>query len=217
MVATPIGNLKDITLRALEILNEVSIILCEDTRRTKNLLNYYNIKGKKFISYFEGNETKRIKQVLELLNKGIDLALVSDAGTPLISDPGYKLVKACRDEGIEVIPIPGPSALISALSVSGIETDKFIFLGFLPRIKGKRVRELEKYKDFEGSIVIFVSVHKINDILNEIYEIFGNRKVFVAREMTKIHEEYIYGNISDILDKIKQKGEFVVIISKSYI
>jgi len=144
-----------------------------------------------------------------------NIALISDAGTPLISDPGYKLVKLCRENNIDVIPIPGPSALISALSVSGLETDKFLFLGFLPKKKNKRLKELESYKNFNGSIVIYISVHKIEEILNEIYEIFGNRKVFIAREMTKAFEEYIYGNLLDVKEKIKKKGEFVLIISKS--
>jgi len=215
VVATPIGNLKDITIRAIETLNNVDIILCEDTRRAKILLNYYNIKNKKLLSYFEGNEEKRSKEVINLLKDGKNIALISDAGTPLISDPGYKLVKLCRENNIDVIPIPGPSALISALSVSGLETDKFLFLGFLPKKKNKRIKELEKYNNFEGSIVIYISVHKIEEILNEIYEIFGNRKVFIAREMTKTFEEYIYGNLLDVKEKIKKKGEFVLIISKS--
>jgi len=215
IVATPIGNLKDITIRAIETLKSVDIILCEDTRRAKILLKTYNIENKVLISYFEGNEEKRTNEALKLLKQGKNLALITDSGTPLISDPGYRLVKACRENNLDVIPIPGPSALISALSVSGLETDKFLFLGFLPKKKNKRIRELEKYKNFDGSIIIYVSVYKIKEILNELFEVFGNRKVFIAREMTKIYEEYIYGNLLEVKDKIKEKGEFVIIISKS--
>ncbi|MEO0144451.1 MAG: 16S rRNA (cytidine(1402)-2'-O)-methyltransferase [candidate division WOR-3 bacterium] len=216
IIATPIGNLKDITIRAIETLKFVDIILCEDTRRAKILLDYYDIKNKKLLSYFEGNEQRRVKEVLKLLEEGKNIGLISDAGTPLISDPGYRLVRTCRENNIEVIPIPGPSAVISALSVSGLETDKFLFLGFLPKKKSKRINELLKYKNFEGSIVIYVSVYKIKEFLEEILEVFGNRKVFIAREMTKAFEEYIYGNLSEVKDKIKEKGEFVVVISKEF-
>ncbi len=214
VVATPIGNLKDITIRAIETLKSVDIILCEDTRRARILLNHYSIESKKLLSYYEGNEISRTKEVIELLKNGYNLALISDAGTPLISDPGYRLVRACRENNIEVIPIPGPSAVISALSVSGLETNKFLFLGFLPKKKNNRLKELEKYKGFEGSIVIYTSVYKIKELLDEIYLIFGNRKVFVAREMTKAFESYLYGNLLDVKERIVEKGEFVVIISK---
>ncbi|MEO0202261.1 MAG: 16S rRNA (cytidine(1402)-2'-O)-methyltransferase [candidate division WOR-3 bacterium] len=214
VISTPIGNLKDITIRAIETLKFVDIILCEDTRRARILLEHYDIMGKKLLSYFEGNEEKRVKEALELLRSGKNVGLISDAGTPLISDPGYRLVKACRENNIEVIPIPGPSAVISALSVSGLETDKFLFLGFISKKKKKRMDELLKYRDFEGSIVIYVSVYKVKEILDEILEILGNRKVFIAREMTKAFEEYIYGNLLDIKQRVKEKGEFVIVISK---
>ncbi len=213
VVSTPIGNLEDITFRAIRTLRECNIILCEDTRRAKILLKHYGIE-KPLISYFEGNEERRIPEVIELLKEGKDIALISDAGTPLISDPGYRLVKRCREEGIEVLPVPGPSAAIAALSVSGLETDKFIFLGFPPKRKGKRIKLLQEVKDFEGSLIFYVSPYDIDDFLEEALEVLGDRKICVCREMTKMFEEYIYGNLSEVKDKVKPKGEIVVVIGK---
>ncbi len=213
VVATPIGNLEDITFRAIRTLRECNIILCEDTRRAKILLKHYGIE-KPLISYFEGNEERRIPEIIKLLKEGKDIALISDAGTPLISDPGYRLVKRCREEGIEVLPVPGPSAAIAALSVSGLETDKFVFLGFPPKRKGKRIKLLQEVKDFEGSLIFYVSPYDINDFLEEALEVLGDRKICVCREMTKMFEEYIYGNLSEVKDKVKPKGEIVVVIGK---
>ncbi len=213
VVATPIGNLEDITFRAIRTLRECNIILCEDTRRAKILLKHYGIE-KPLISYFEGNEERRIPEIIKLLKEGKDIALISDAGTPLISDPGYRLVKRCREEGIEVLPVPGPSAAIAALSVSGLETDKFVFLGFPPKRKGKRIKLLQEVKDFEGSLIFYVSPYDINDFLEEALEVLGDRKICVCREMTKMFEEYIYGNLSKVKDKVKPKGEIVVVIGK---
>ncbi|MEO0139326.1 MAG: 16S rRNA (cytidine(1402)-2'-O)-methyltransferase [candidate division WOR-3 bacterium] len=213
IVATPIGNLEDITLRAIRTLKECDFILCEDTRRAKILLKHYDIE-KPLISYFEGNEEKRIPEVLEMLREGKKIALISDAGTPLISDPGYKLVRRCREEGFDVIPIPGPSAVISALSVSGLETDKFAFIGFPPKKRGKRLKLLESLKDFEGSLVFYVSPYKVKEFLKEILEVFGDRQVCVCREMTKMFEEYVYGKITEVMDKVKEKGEFVIVVGK---
>jgi 16S rRNA (cytidine1402-2'-O)-methyltransferase len=215
VVATPVGNLEDITLRAIRTLKECDFILCEDTRRAKILLKHYGIE-KPLISYFEGNEEKRIPKVIDLLKEGKNIALISDAGTPLISDPGYRLVKRCREEGIDVLPVPGPSAVIAALSVSGLETDRFMFLGFPPQKKGKRRKFLENVKDFEGSLVFYVSPYDIREFLEEVLEVLGDRKVCICREMTKLFEEYLYGKLSEVKDKVKEKGEFVVVVGKDY-
>ncbi|MFZ8833792.1 MAG: 16S rRNA (cytidine(1402)-2'-O)-methyltransferase [Candidatus Caldipriscus sp.] len=215
VVATPIGNLEDITLRAIRTLKECDFILCEDTRRAKILLKHYGIE-KPLISYFEGNEEKRIPEVIDLLKEGKNIALISDAGTPLISDPGYRLVKRCREEGIDVLPVPGPSAVIAALSVSGLETDRFTFLGFPPQKKGKRRKLLKEIKDFEGSIVFYVSPYDIKEFLEEVLEVLGDRRVCICREMTKFFEEYIYGKLSEVKDKVKEKGEFVVVVGKQH-
>ena len=215
VVATPIGNLEDITLRAIRTLKECDFMLCEDTRRAKILLNHYGIE-KPLISYFEGNEEKRIPEVIDLLKEGKNIALISDAGTPLISDPGYRLVKRCREEGIDVLPVPGPSAVIAALSVSGLETDRFTFLGFPPQKKGKRRKLLKEIKDFEGSIVFYVSPYDIKEFLEEVLEVLGDRRVCICREMTKFFEEYIYGKLSEVKDKVKEKGEFVVVVGKQH-
>jgi 16S rRNA (cytidine1402-2'-O)-methyltransferase len=215
VVATPIGNLEDITLRAIRTLKECDFILCEDTRRAKILLKHYGIE-KPLISYFEGNEEKRIPEVIDLLREGKNIALISDAGTPLISDPGYRLVKRCREEGIDVLPVPGPSAVIAALSVSGLETDRFMFLGFPPQKIGKRRKLLEEIKDFEGSLVFYLSPYDIKEFLEEVLEILGDRRVCICREMTKFFEEYLYGKLSEVKDKVKEKGEFVVIVGKQH-
>ena len=215
VVATPIGNLEDITLRAIRTLKECDFILCEDTRRAKILLKHYGIE-KPLISYFEGNEEKRIPEVIDLLKEGKNIALISDAGTPLISDPGYRLVKRCREEGIDVLPVPGPSAVIAALSVSGLETDRFMFLGFPPQKKGKMRKLLENVKDFEGSIVFYVSPYDIREFLEEVLEVLGDRRVCICREMTKFFEEYLYGKLSEVKDKVKEKGEFVVVVGKQH-
>jgi len=213
VVSTPIGNLEDITLRALRILKECDFILCEDTRRSKILLKHYGI-DKPLISFYEGNEEKRIPEIMKLLKEGKKVALISDAGTPLISDPGYKLVRRCREEGIRVYPVPGPSAVISALSVSGLGTDKFMFLGFPPKKKGKRLKLLESLKDWDGTVIFYVSPHNIRMFLDEIYETLGDRPVCVCREMTKKFEEYIFGRLSDVKEKVKEKGEIVLVLGK---
>lgn len=213
VVSTPIGNLEDITLRALRILKECDFILCEDTRRSKILLRNYGI-DKPLISFYEGNEEKRIPEIMKLLKEGKKVALISDAGTPLISDPGYKLVRRCREEGIRVYPVPGPSAVISALSVSGLGTDKFMFLGFPPKKKGKRLKLLESLKDWDGTVIFYVSPHTVRMFLDEIYETLGDRPVCVCREMTKKFEEYIFGRLSDVKEKVKEKGEIVLVLGK---
>ncbi len=213
VIPTPIGNLKDITLRALEVLREVNYIACEDTRRTKILLNHYEIKGKKLISYYEPKEEKQIPRILKILEKE-DVALVSDAGTPAVSDPGYRLIRRCIEEGVEVEVLPGPSAVITALVGSGLPTDRFVFLGFPPK-KGTKgfFEELKACED--TTFVLFESPKRILKTLSLMGEVFGDVEVCVARELTKIHEEYLRGTLSDVLGELEGrksiKGEVVLI------
>ncbi|MBI2028585.1 MAG: 16S rRNA (cytidine(1402)-2'-O)-methyltransferase [Candidatus Levybacteria bacterium] len=230
IVATPIGNLKDITLRALEVLDKTEIIACEDTRRTGLLLSSIRHSGKPMahpesennkptlLSYFEQNELKRIPQILNALHNGIDVALVSDAGTPTISDPGFKLVRECVKEGIKVESIPGPSSTITALVVSGLPTDKFLFLGFLPQKPGHRKKllrnVLDSQKFVKSTVILFESPHKLITTLSEIKEIFGDIDIVIARELTKIHEEIRREKISKSIghfQKTNPKGEFVIL------
>jgi len=214
VVPTPIGNLKDITLRALEILREVNYIACEDTRRTRILLNHYDIKGKKLISYYEPKEERQIPKILKVLEKE-DVALVTDAGTPGVSDPGYRLIKRCIEEGIEVEVLPGPSAVITALVGSGLPTDRFLFVGFPPK-KGTKgfLEELKRCEDV--TLIIFESPKRTLKTLELVREVFGEVQACVARELTKVHEEYIRGSISSIIEEVKRrsnlKGEVVILL-----
>jgi len=206
VVSTPIGNLKDITLRALEVLQSVNFIACEDTRRTSILLNHYKIEGKKLLSYYEPKESVQVPKIVKLLEKE-DVALVTDAGTPSISDPGYKLIRACIEKGIPVEVIPGPSAVISALVGSGLPTDRFTFVGFLPK-KGLTnfLEELKAYKD--STIIAFESPNRLIKTLENIKEVYGdNTTVCVARELTKVHEEYIRGRVVEVLNELSRRGE----------
>jgi len=222
IVATPIGNLGDITLRALEILKSVDKILAEDTRESQKLLSYYGI-SKPMISLHDHNELARINLIEDLLNQNLKLALISDAGTPLISDPGYKLVKNLKDKNFNIIPIPGPSALIAGLSASGLPTDRFMFLGFLP-VKNKEKREcFEGLKNLnklssEMTVIFYESTHRLLDSLLVLEEILPDRKIVLAKELTKQFEKIIAGVPKDILNWLKQdinfiKGEFVLMIS----
>jgi len=215
IVSGPIGNLSDITYRALEVLKSADLIISEDTRETSKLLNKYNINTKQ-ISYRDETHNKVAPKVIELINSGKSIAMTSDSGTPLISDPGFKLVRECIKNKISIIPIPGPSAVISAICASGLPTDKFSFLGFLPKKKNLRRKILLRYGSLDSSLVIFESPFRIKKLMREIYEILGNRYICICREMTKIHEEFVRGNVEDILEIncIKEKGEFVVIIAK---
>lgn len=215
IVATPIGNLQDITSRAISTLNEVGAVLCEDTRQTKKLFDKYEIKTSHLIPLNEFNEENVLFEALSLL-KTVDVALVSDAGTPLISDPGYRLVSEARKRGITVIPIPGASAVIAALSASGLATDKFFFLGFLPKTRGKAVKNLESVKNLETTVVLYESPHRILQTLELIQEIYGDIELTVARELTKIHEEIFSSPISSLIEmylKKQPKGEFVLLFS----
>lgn len=215
VVPTPIGNLKDITYRAVETLNLVKFIACEDTRRTTILLNHYQIKDKTLLSYYEPKESLQIKKIITLLKKGEEVALVSDAGTPSISDPGYRLIRACIEENIPVEVLPGPSALITALVGSGLPTDKFCFVGFSPKkSKSSFIDELLEHKN--TTLVVYESPQRILDTLMGIYAKNVNCDVVVARELTKIHEEFIRGTIEEVLERLKSykeiKGEIVLLL-----
>lgn len=216
IVATPIGNLKDITLRAIEILKSVDLILAEDTRKTAILINEYEIDTKQK-SYREQNRHKVIPEVKTLLLQGKSVALVSDGGTPLISDPGFNLVRELKELGIEIIPIPGPTALTAALSASGLPTDNFAFLGFLPRGKNNRKKILKKYGELNATIIIYESPFRIKKLLSQIQETLGDRKVCVAAEITKQFENITTQKVSELVQEFKNrklKGEFTVLIAK---
>ena len=204
IVATPVGNLEDITFRALKILKQVDLIAAEDTRHSKRLLSHYDI-GSPLISCHEHNEIKKIPQLITHLKNNLNIALICDAGTPSISDPGYKLVTAVAKEQISVIPIPGCSAAIAGLSVSGLPTDSFLFLGFLPKKQQKQRQALEAVKDQRATLIFYESPKRILTLIENILNIFGNRKACLAREITKIHEEYIRGTLPEILHKLDEK------------
>lgn len=212
VVATPIGNLEDITLRAISVLQSVDLIAAEDTRHTLKLLNHLEI-SKPLISYHRHNEEVKTELLMEKLKEGQDIALVSDAGTPGICDPGELVIKKCIEEKIEVIPIPGACAMINALITSGIDTKEFCFFGFLPLNKKLRKNKLEEIKNSSKTIILYEAPHKLITTLNDLVEILENRQIVLARELTKIHEEFIRGNIIEILEKAKNlKGEIVLII-----
>ncbi len=204
IVATPVGNLEDITLRAVKVLKQVDLIAAEDTRHSKKLLLHYDI-GTKLISCHEHNEANKIPGIITDLKNGLDIALISDAGTPTISDPGYKLVTAVANEQISVIPIPGCSAAIAGLSVSGLATDSFLFIGFLPRKRAKLGQALENVKELNATLIFYESPRRVKVLISTMLNIFEDRKACLAREITKLHEEYIRGNLSDILKKLDQK------------
>jgi len=214
IVATPIGNLEDITLRALRVLKEVDIIAAEDTRHSKKLLNHYGI-SKPLISYWGERERIRSEIVLSHLRDGLSVALISDAGTPGISDPGSVLIKKAIDEGIEVVPVPGASALITALSVSGLRTDEFVFLGFLPQKASERKKTLIELSYEKRTIVFYESPHRLMDTLYDMKEHFGSRMACIIKEITKLYEKAYRGVLLDIIAEIerdKVKGEYVVMV-----
>lgn len=214
VVATPIGHLEDITLRALKILNEVDYIVCEDTRVTLKLLNKYGIK-KKLISYYQPKELARLPFILQLLREGKMIALVSDSGTPGISDPGYHLIKAAIEENFQIIPIPGVSALTASLCASGLPLNRVLFLGFPAYRKGKLKRLLESLKEEPGTMVFYLSTRKLISFLEITLEILGNRRAVIARELSKVHEEFIRGRIEEIINNLKGreiKGEATLLI-----
>ena len=213
IVSTPIGNLKDITIRALEILKQSEFILCEDTRISKNLLNKYEIKSK-LISNHKFNEKKNILKIIKHLRSGKIISLISDAGTPTISDPGSVLVNECVKNNINIIPIPGPSTVATAISISGF-SDQFYFNGFLPEKKKQVTKELKRLSEFGSSLVIFVSPKKINKIIPEIKKYFSQRKIVICREITKVFEEFLRVNVDELeVFEKEPKGEITVVISE---
>jgi len=216
IVSTPIGNLKDITIRALEILKQSDLILCEDTRISKNLLNKYEIKSK-LISNHKFNEKKNTLKIIEYLKSGKIISLISDAGTPAVSDPGSVLVNECVKNNIKIVPIPGPSAVATAISISGF-SDQFYFHGFLPEKKQQLTRELNRLSEFGSSLVFFVSPKKINRTIPEIKKYFSERKVVICREITKLFEEFLRVDVDELTEFQKEpKGEITVVISEKKI
>lgn len=236
IVSTPIGNLEDITIRAIKTLFTVDFIACEDTRRTGNLLNelkkrysyilqqFNNVAIQQCISYHDHNEQNKTPELIQLLEQGRSIALVSDAGTPLINDPGYLLVRECRKRNIPIVPIPGPTAVISALTISGLPTDKFMFLGYPPEKSTHRINIFRSIKSswseaigshFNPTYIYYCAPHKLVQTLEDMKEVFGDTEIVVARELTKIHEEVWRGKLSEALNHfVNPKGEFVILFSE---
>ena len=216
VVATPIGHKDDLTLRALKILGQVDLIAAEDTRKTRRFLELHGIKGS-FISYHEHNEKERTPQILEKLQTGTSIALVSNAGTPTVSDPGYRLIKSAARHAVTIVPVPGVSAAATALSVAGLPTDAFTFLGFLPKKKGKRLKLLEQLAQEPRTLIFYESPKRIQTLINEIIDTMGDRFGVLAREMTKLHEEFIRDQLSEILTILKKrsgiKGECTLLVN----
>jgi len=216
VVGTPIGNLADITYRAVDTLNSVDFIFAEDTRVSKKLLNHYNI-DKKIYSYHDHSKDSEVEKLTNLLESGNDVALISDAGTPTVSDPGYRLIRECVKKGVDIVPIPGPSAVTAALSVAGLPSDSFTFVGFLPQKKG-RIKKIEQLSEINNTIILFESPHRLLKTLNQLFEILGNRQVAIGRELTKLYEEIIRGNLKDVTQEFSKKsvkGEIVIMIGKN--
>ena len=214
LVGTPIGNLEDITLRALRILKEVDLIACEDTRHTQKLLSHYDI-AKTLVSYHEHNEMTRSPELLIKLEDGAKIALVSDAGTPLVSDPGYRLVTLCVRHKIRVVPIPGPSAMLAALAGSGVPSEEFLFVGFLPARTGERRRMLEHLRIEERTIIFYEAPHRIAESIADAREILGDRPACIAREVTKLHEEFLRGKLSQLEESLAERparGEITLVV-----
>ena len=217
VVATPIGNLEDITYRAVRVLKEADLIACEDTRHTAKLLHHYGI-DKPTVSYHEHNEVTRAEELVAKLEQGLNIAQVSDAGMPGISDPGYRVIKLAIERGVQVVPVPGASAMISALAAGGLPTDNFQFLGFLPAKSGQRRTMLEALRSSEQTTVVYEAPHRIAGTMEDIVEILGtDRPIVLARELTKLHEEFIRGSAAQILVRVQEhelKGEITLLIGK---
>jgi 16S rRNA (cytidine1402-2'-O)-methyltransferase len=214
LVATPIGNLEDITVRAIRILKEADLIACEDTRQTQKLLHHYSIR-KELVSYHEHNELTRSPELVIELEQGAKIALVSDAGTPGISDPGHRLVTLCLRHHIPVVPIPGPSALVAALAASGLPTDEFLFVGFLPPRSGARRKTLDALKSETRTLILYEAPHRVVEALADASDILGARPAVIAREITKIHEEFLRGSLSELLESARKRaprGEITLLI-----
>ena len=220
VVATPIGNLGDITYRAVQILNQVNLIACEDTRHTHKLLHHYGINTKT-ISYHEHNEHQRALELLELIKNGNDIAVVSDAGTPTVSDPGFRIVQAAAASGISVVPIPGPSAVITALTVAGLPTDEFLFVGFLPSKATARRNKLKQLVSVEATLILYEAPHRLAATLKDAASILGDRLAVVARELTKLHEQFRRGRLSELAQHYgaeeTPRGEIVLLVDRNAI
>lgn len=218
LVATPIGNLADITYRALQVLRDVDLIACEDTRHTRKLLQHYGIDAKT-VSYHEHNEQQRAAELIELLKKGSSVAVVSDAGTPAISDPGFRLVRAAIENDVSVVPLPGPSALIAALVAAGLPTDEFFFGGFLPARSSARRARLTELRSVPGTLIFYEAPHRLAASLKDAYETLGERDSVVARELTKLHEEVRRGRLSELSEHYSNaeqpRGEIVLLIDRT--
>ena len=216
IISTPIGNLEDITQRALRILREVQVIACEDTRHTRKLLNHFGIDTQT-ISYHEHNETERAAELCQTLSAGKDVALVSDAGTPLVSDPGFRIVNAAIEKGINVVPIPGAAAFVAALSASGLASDQFLFAGFLPARSAQRKAKLEELSALNATLIFYEAPHRIAAALRDARAVLGNRRAVVGRELTKLHEEFARGTLDELsetfADPLKARGEMVLMIA----
>jgi 16S rRNA (cytidine1402-2'-O)-methyltransferase len=217
LVATPIGNLEDITLRALRVLKEADLIACEDTRQTQKLLQHYAIH-KELVSYHAHNELTRAPELVIQLEEGAQVALVSDAGTPVVSDPGHRLVAQCLRHHIPVVPVPGPSAFVTALAASGVPAEEFLFVGFLPSRAGARRKKLEALKSEPRALVLYEAPHRLAETLSDAAEILGSRHGVVAREVTKIHEEFLRGSLDELRDAARQRaprGEITLLIGQA--
>jgi 16S rRNA (cytidine1402-2'-O)-methyltransferase len=216
IVSTPIGNLEDLTQRALRVLREVDLIACEDTRHTRKLLNHFGIDAKT-ISHHEHNERERANELCAMMVDGKNVAIVSDAGTPLISDPGYHIVNVAIEKGFRVVPIPGPTAFVAALSASGLPSDQFVFAGFLPARSGARKAKLDALRSIDATLVFYEAPHRIAPALRDAAETLGNRDAVVARELTKLHEEFIRGTLDELAGLFSQpdktRGEMVLMIA----
>jgi 16S rRNA (cytidine1402-2'-O)-methyltransferase len=220
LVATPIGNLEDVTRRALRMLAEVDVVACEDTRRTRALLEHFGIKAKT-VSYHEHNERERADEFAAMIERGASVAVVSDAGTPGINDPGYRIVRACVERGLSVVPVPGPTALVAALVASGLPTNEFFFGGFLPARTHARRQKLEEVKNLRATLIFYETPHRIAHSLADARDILGEREAVVARELTKLHEEIARGRLSELAAHFSNegaaRGEMVVVIDREVI
>lgn len=211
LVATPIGNLGDISTRAIDTLRQVDLIACEDTRQSLKLLSHFGIQ-KPLTSYHDFNEREKAAELAERIENGENIALISDAGTPAISDPGFRLVRLCRERGIPVVSIPGANAAITALAASGLPSDQFLFVGFLPPRKTARREHLETLRTFRGTLIFYEGPHRIQATLEDIQDVFGDREVCIGRELTKLHEDYLFGKVSEVRQRVKELGEFVIVV-----
>lgn len=217
LVATPIGNLQDISFRAIETLKSVDLIACEDTRHSRKLLTHHGISNK-LVSYHEHNETKRVEEFVRLLEEGKSIAIISDAGTPAINDPGFAMVEKAHGIGASVVPIPGAVAFVNAAIVSGLPTDSLFFGGFLPSKKGERRKRLEEIKHIPATLIFYESPHRVGKSLVDCLEVLGDRRAAVARELTKLHEEIVLGGLGELADRFSSaisKGEFVLVIDRA--